>query len=115
MATPTITSDKWIIRNTKTIIVWIVIAILVISLLYNLEWNIDLSISNLSSKWLIANSNKFIIWTIIILVLISLIYLVILRIIYRDLKYSAEHPYLFTLETRWELATEPVENASWFL
>jgi hypothetical protein len=44
-------------------------------------------------------ANKLTKWGIMVLVILCAIYLLILSILFQDLKYPREHPYLFTLET----------------
>ena len=50
-------------------------------------------------SWLVKNANQIIGWLIIIAVVVFSIFLVFLSIIFRDIKYPTEHPWLFTLET----------------
>lgn len=57
------------------------------------------SLDNLSTKWFVSNSNSIIKWSIIVLIIISFAYLTFLSLIFRDIKYPTDHPYLFTLET----------------
>jgi hypothetical protein len=55
--------------------------------------------ADFSESWLVKNANQIIGWLIIISAVIFSIFLVFLSIIFRDIKYPNEHPWLFTLET----------------
>lgn len=45
------------------------------------------------------NANALTKWGLIVLVILCGLYLLILSILFQDLKYPRDHPYLFTLET----------------
>ena len=45
------------------------------------------------------NANALTKWGLVVLVVLCGIYLIVLSILFQDLKYPREHPYLFTLET----------------